>query len=613
MFFGKTFNNDVFLASLVGLVAGTAVWAIDEYLKVGNHLTTNGLTLLAFVVTGFAGFILTNKSEGTKTSTLFAVALAALISGLYFLLSNLYGSPIADYDNPTGSILLFVGILISYVGIGFFRARESTRKWAHYPALFRQAWNLPVIAILGFCFLGLGLGVFSLWAELFELIDITFFSDLLEKSWFYLPYGYTLVALGVSLVRQRENIVEALAAIAILLLRIVSPVILGFSLAFLIALAIVGLEPLWAATSATTTTTSLILLSAVIISTVVSSGEASEAEAHPIFLWSARGQALLLPAFAGIAIYSLWLRVDQYGWNVDRVLGALIVLFAFALALTYALSTVMPGWARNIRKANIALALFAVGLGCLVQTPLLSPFGISTRSQLDRLERGVVSAEEFDYGYLWFKLGRSGAKALETLESQTARTDHDVIVAGIKVAKSRNRYEVPSPKARIYTKHDIEGAFDDRFLVRPVEATLDPDFENALLVETELVRSCMDVGRDRPCLIVSLDLFGDELSEYIIFQKPHQKRHSHHCKFFYRTGASKSWESQTCWFTWNDHVNQIETWKSLEKGSYSLFEPRLKGIEINGTPYLFVPEDKRTVYSESTETPPQQEDPASHD
>ncbi|TNE59694.1 MAG: DUF4153 domain-containing protein [Alphaproteobacteria bacterium] len=613
MFLRKMSNSEVFLASLVGFMAGVAVYAIHEYMSVDNDLTTNGMTVLAFAISGFAGFVLTHRRTNTKTSILFSVALASLIAGLYFLLSSLYGDPIASYNNPTGDILFFTGILISYVGIGFYRAHDAAGWWTDYPALFRQAWNLPVITVLGFCFLGLGLGVFLLWAELFKLIDITFFADLFAKKWFYNPYAYTLIALGGALVRQRESIVEALAAIAILLLRVVSPVIFAFSFAFLISLSIVGLEPLWAATSATTTTTSLILLSAIIISTTVSSGEAGETKAHPVFLWSARGQALLLPAFAGIAVYSLWLRVDQYGWNVDRVLGALVVLFSLALAFTYLLSALMPAWTHNIRRSNIALALFAVLLGGLVQTPLLNPFGISIRSQMDRLERGAVTAENFDYGYLWFKLGRAGAKALENLENDQQRADHNVIVIGIKEAKSRSYYVVPDRNKHIYTRQDIEAAFGDRFLVRPPEGTIDLEFETALLAETDLVQSCMDTKEDRPCLIVSIEIFEGGPSEYIVLRKPIEKRHYYRCMLFYKDRRSETWLNQTCGFDSYSGTNFLEIWNSFERGAYSTFEPNIKGIDINGRPHLLVPQEKNNIYPEMNEappSPPQEEAPA---
>lgn len=68
--------------------------------------------------------------------------------------------------------------------------------------------------------------------------------------------------------------------------------------------------------------------------------------------------ACLVPILGGLAIASVWIRVQDYGWTPDRLVAATIAGILFAYGLTYAVAILRRGdWANHLRQGNIALAI----------------------------------------------------------------------------------------------------------------------------------------------------------------------------------------------------------------------------------------------------------------
>jgi hypothetical protein len=139
---------------------------------------------------------------------------------------------------------------------------------------------------------------------------------------------------------------------------------------------------------------------------------------------------LSMVLFASIALYGTGLRIDQYGITPPRFYALLFGAIFGLYAIGYAAAVLQrsPEWLAGIRRVNRVMALVVVALGLLLHTPLLDPLTWSARNQFARLVDGRVQVDDFDFGYLRFRLGRAGAERLAALEG----LDGDPRIASIR-------------------------------------------------------------------------------------------------------------------------------------------------------------------------------------
>lgn len=97
---------------------------------------------------------------------------------------------------------------------------------------------------------------------------------------------------------------------------------------------------------------------------------------------------------------------------------------------------------------NILMALGWIVALTALATPVVNPWAVSAQSQFDRVANQQVAAEEFDFGYLRFELGRHGDKALDDLLDLTSHPEAVAIRAGVERARSVESYwEYKNPDA----------------------------------------------------------------------------------------------------------------------------------------------------------------------
>src|SRR5690606_13982517 len=144
--------------------------------------------------------------------------------------------------------------------------------------------------------------------------------------------------------------------------------------------------------------------------------------------------------YAVLALVALGLRIDQYGWTVDRVWAALACALAAAYAFGYAWSALRCGdWLRPLPAVNRALSWVVVAVAVLANTPLLEPHRISVSSQLARLEDGRASAAELDLAYLRFESGRRGYRAAQSLRGHPAFAASEADMETLEEVLARTR------------------------------------------------------------------------------------------------------------------------------------------------------------------------------
>ncbi|WP_295995646.1 DUF4153 domain-containing protein, partial [Rugamonas sp.] len=175
---------------------------------------------------------------------------------------------------------------------------------------------------------------------------------------------------------------------------------------------------------------------------------AAAAGVAPVVRWCARAAAVLLLPLTAIAIYALALRVGDYGWTSERVIGAACLLVASCYAAGYAwAASRMDGWLATVAPVNVATALVTLAVLLALFTPLADPARLSVNDQVARLASGAVSAAKFDFTYLKFDGARYGRAALEQLQASAQGPDADRIRKSAALAlkqSSRQQNEMAS-------------------------------------------------------------------------------------------------------------------------------------------------------------------------
>src|SRR3546814_7888764 len=123
---------------------------------------------------------------------------------------------------------------------------------------------------------------------------------------------------------------------------------------------------------------------------VIGNGDDDRAT-NPALRWAAPVLAVAVLPLAGIAYYSMRLRVIQYGWTPERIWGVIAALIALAYGLAGACAVVkgrrdFDDWLRPLPQ-NLAIGLALLAL--ILALPILEFGSVSNRDQLQRLQSGA--------------------------------------------------------------------------------------------------------------------------------------------------------------------------------------------------------------------------------
>ncbi|MEX5383404.1 DUF4153 domain-containing protein [Cronobacter muytjensii] len=346
----------------------------------------------------------------------------------------------------TGALMLLVGLMSGWMrwsiaGVDELDASEMVVSWYFHlaatlfiamPWLQRDSnegapvsrclalWNNGVALLLALALAGVFWGVLLLWAKLFSAVNIGFF----ETLFFNTPlFGFVMVTVSgvvcLLLCRSQTRITEALIRFLTLAASGLLPLAALIALLFLVTLPFVGLDGLAARTScnALLNTLALMLLA---LASLADAPWRSAPPAHKALRLLNNAGLILTPLFAALAAWSLWLRVQQYGWTPSRVYAALITATVLCWAVGAALRVVRrakTGEQGNDTGGRVVM-VFSFALLVLSHSPVLDPWRISVDSQMARYERGTQKADYLSL-YMLQHAGRRGQAALNTLRNNT--------------------------------------------------------------------------------------------------------------------------------------------------------------------------------------------------
>ncbi len=136
------------------------------------------------------------------------------------------------------------------------------------------------------------------------------------------------------------------------------------------------------------------------------------------------------------------MRVAQYGWTVQRVVGAAVLVITACYALGYLWAALTRPWLRRLEAANVATAFVTVAVVTALVTPIADPARLSVLDQVARLKAGKIAPEKFDYTFLRFRGGRWGNAALDEL----AKGEGPAKARAARVLAQSNSFAVLPPE-----------------------------------------------------------------------------------------------------------------------------------------------------------------------
>ncbi|RFB69474.1 MULTISPECIES: DUF4153 domain-containing protein [unclassified Herbaspirillum] len=444
------------------------------------------------------------------------------------------------------------------------------RRIASYRSYFEMAWKLLVQLLFATLFTGLFWLVLETGNALFSLIKLDFLDKLLEKSWFHIPVTTLAFSSALHLSDVRPQIVAGIRKLLLTLLSWLLPMATVVIGAFLLSILATGLEPLWQTRRATHVLLGAAALLVVLINTVYQDGNHLTEHTHRFFTACLRVACLLPAPLVLLAVYSLGLRIAEYGWTVSRVAAATCALVAAMYAAGYALAALSRrDKLQRIASTNV-LASFAILIVFLaLLSPLADPARIAVADQLHRLAAGKTVPERFDF--LRFDGARFGVQELKRLSEQKNGAYPAAVEQKARQAlASNNRWnreeldEIAPDAAKNIRVHPVGGKLPKEFVAQ--------DWRNDK--QRWSLPSCMTRG-DRQCdaYLVKPDPAGAE--QVLVFDGNSMPA------LFASSGAGADpWRLAGKLMATPSCIEELK--KTAERGALNWQPPLQRDIDING-------------------------------
>jgi hypothetical protein len=442
--------------------------------------------------------LLLSLTRGNAAALLRDIGGFAAILALLALYTGWQAEPFDEF--PIGRM---IAIYTATLAIGSFKAlmylqQRASGEPLRYRQLFTYSWRNFLVGAFSGLFTLIFWLILLLWSRLFSVIGIDFFKDLFSEDWFFIPVSAVVFGLGISVFRQLTRVIDNITSLLHGLIKLLLPLLLAVAVIFLSALPFTGLELLWGTGTGTALLLWLLALTLFFTNAVYQDGR--EADPYPRVLHRAIYAALcVMPVVSMLSGYGLFLRVQQYGWTIERcwALVAWLVLSLFALGYVVGILRRRDSWTRELARVNTGMGLAVLAIMLLSNSPLLDFRKLSLASQLARVESGDIRLDEFDYWYVRNHLARPGYLAIENIKAGLGEEDAQLLA--MINAPYRSAAVVPSDVDVFWKKM--------RYRPAPFEAPLD--------LRPRLERHANRALDNNPVLVqADLDSDGDE--EYLL-------------------------------------------------------------------------------------------------
>lgn len=459
-----------------------------------------------------------------------------------------------------------------FVALPWLQCRLANGRWrAAYACLFEHAWQNTLTLAVAALFTCICWMVLSLWGALFALVKIDFFLRLFREDAFVCLATGAMTGLGVLIGRTQHRAVQVARQVLFAIFTGLLPLLAFIAVLFVASLPFTGLAPLWDMRSATITLAAVVAVLVAFTNSVLQDGQGE----RPYPTWLRRlvdAGLALMPLYAVLALYALWLRIAQHGWTSDRVWAVLAagVLAGYAFGYAWAVLRARDGWLGRIRPVNQVMSLVVIALALLANTPLLDPQRIAVASQLGRLADGRTPFDDFDLAWLRHEAGRPGYQATLALRDDPAWTADDGRVAELeRVIASRGPWQsrrdhdaLPEPDADLLRT---------RVQLAAGATPPDGDWWEALASRRFTTRTCADPSES--CILLTPDLDGDGTADPLLCVVSDSR--GVRCVLTARSGVDDAWGTEATLTLWPEGADRRAWLREIRR---DLMEGRVQAV-----------------------------------
>ena len=399
-------------------------------------------------------------------------------------------------------LLLMAMLALPWIQYSLHVSREQAR----YPHFYRQLWLNALTLLIVFVANGLFWLVLLLWSEMFKLVGILFFSTLFfDTDWFgYVAFGL-ITALAVVLVRTQSRLATAVQKLLTFIATGLLPLVALLALMFILTLPFTGLEAISQRVSAAGLMSTLTLLLLLLMAIVREPQK--EALPYPGALrYLIKCSLIVAPIYMLIAGWSLWVRIQQYGWTPERLYGVLVVVVLLVWSFGYLASILRRG--RNPLELQgpviLGVSLLALGLLVLLSSPVIDAWRISVNSHMGLYHSGKIKPDQVSL-YMLDHSGKPGRAALEVLQKDVAFNQD---------SKRRRDLNSLLQGSRDPVKELTATQLVSKVVIAPGSEKPDDAFWTFVKAQGYRITSCAE---QNACVLVSQDLNADGHPEQVLY------------------------------------------------------------------------------------------------
>ncbi|MBQ7559072.1 MAG: DUF4153 domain-containing protein, partial [Synergistaceae bacterium] len=320
--------------------------------------------------------------------------------------------------------------------IPFFQCRIAAWSWKFpYSEIFFQLCRNLFLLFQASIVIAVFWGLLVTAGLLFDIVGLDKVPYIVFNPVIAVPLSSLAIAISISVAIKHPGI-DSLGRWILSVLAWLLPFFSVLSVIFILCLPYSGLKTLWS-TGQASTLMLLLQFGTLILANAAWLDGTKPAFKNKFIDFLAKISLLCLPVYTVLCIYSVGLRIAQYGLSTDRIQAMFLVVVTGIWGLGYAGAVLLRKWPASIGKVNMASVLFMIIIVALMNSPILDPYRLAAFNQAKRLQSGEITPEDFDYIYTRFNLGRYGNQVLEEL----SKNGSDPVKKGVASAMSLDASE----------------------------------------------------------------------------------------------------------------------------------------------------------------------------
>ena len=362
----------------------------------------------------------------------FLVGLTLVLGAFWaYRMWSLYSPEGSFYVVPSQKSDLIRMSIAVFLVIPFFQCRIAAWSWRFpYSEIFFQFCRNLFLLFQAGIVIAVFWGLLVVAGLLFDIVGLNNVPFLIFNPLTSVPLSSLAIAISISVAIKHPGI-DSLGRWILSVLAWLLPFFSVLSVMFILCLPFSGLRKLWD-TGQASTLMLLLQFGTIILANAAYLDGTKPAFTNKYASFLAKLSLLCLPLYTMLCLYSVGLRIQQYGLTTDRVQAMFLAITAGIWGLSYAGAVLLGKWPGAIGRVNIASILFMIVIVALMNSPILDPYRLASENQYQRLMTGRTPPEDFDYIYTRFNLGRYGSAILSDLSEKGSER----IKSGVSAARA---------------------------------------------------------------------------------------------------------------------------------------------------------------------------------